>query len=110
MKLTHKKHAADYKVKCADCHHEYKDGKNVWKDTDPVKKCSVCHDPEEKKGTADKLQNGLSQELPGLSQGAEGQGGSLTRSVTTATRGNSAPRDQHREPKKAASCERPSFF
>ena len=57
VKLTHKKHSADYKVACADCHHEYKDGKNVWKEGDPVKKCSACHDANEKKDKADKLQN-----------------------------------------------------
>jgi len=56
VNLSHKKHATDYKVKCADCHHDYKDGKNVWKDGDPVKKCVACHDPEEKKGNADKAQ------------------------------------------------------
>jgi hypothetical protein len=57
VKLTHKKHAEEYKVACAECHHEYKDGKNVWKDTDPVKKCSSpsCHDTEKKQGNADKL-------------------------------------------------------
>jgi len=27
VKLTHKKHSADYKVACTECHHEYKDGK-----------------------------------------------------------------------------------
>ena len=25
VKLSHKKHSADYKVACADCHHDYKD-------------------------------------------------------------------------------------
>ena len=56
VKLTHKKHSEDYKVACTDCHHDYKDGKNVWKDTDPVKKCSECHDPVKKQGNAKKLQ------------------------------------------------------
>jgi hypothetical protein len=55
VKLTHKKHAEEYKVACTECHHEYKDGKNVWKDTDPVKKCSECHAPDTKQGNADKL-------------------------------------------------------
>ena len=41
--FTHKKHNVDYKIPCADCHHVYKDGKNVWKDTDPVQKCAACH-------------------------------------------------------------------
>jgi hypothetical protein len=57
VKLSHKKHAQEYKLGCTECHHEYKDGKNVWKEGDPVKKCSACHDPENKKGNADKLQN-----------------------------------------------------
>jgi hypothetical protein len=56
VKLSHKKHSTDYKAACADCHHEYKDGKNVWKEGDPVKKCSACHDPLAKKGNVDKLQ------------------------------------------------------
>lgn len=57
VKLSHKKHSQEFKVGCTDCHHDYKDGKNVWKEGDPVKKCSACHDPETKKGKADKLQN-----------------------------------------------------
>jgi hypothetical protein len=41
--FTHKKHSADYKIPCADCHHVYKDGKNVWKEGDEVQKCAACH-------------------------------------------------------------------
>ncbi|MGE5839699.1 MAG: cytochrome c3 family protein [Deltaproteobacteria bacterium] len=55
VKLSHKKHSADYNVACTECHHEYKDGKNVWNDKMPVKKCKECHDPEQKQGNADKL-------------------------------------------------------
>jgi len=43
VELTHKKHAEDYKIACAECHHVYKDGKNVWKEGDAVEKCSKCH-------------------------------------------------------------------
>ncbi|MBW1797223.1 MAG: cytochrome c3 family protein, partial [Deltaproteobacteria bacterium] len=60
VKLSHKKHSTEYKVACADCHHEYKDGKNCWKEGDPVKKCSECHSPlreEAKKAEVKKLQN-----------------------------------------------------
>jgi cytochrome c553 len=39
----HKKHSAEYKIACTECHHVYKDGKNVWKEGDPVKKCQECH-------------------------------------------------------------------
>ena len=53
--LTHKKHIVDYKIACTECHHDYQDGKNVWKDEDPVKKCSACHDPLKKQGKVMKL-------------------------------------------------------
>lgn len=55
--LSHEKHVKEYGAKCTDCHHVYKDGKNVWKEGDPVKKCNACHDPEKKQGDIDKLQN-----------------------------------------------------
>ena len=41
--LTHKKHAEDYKIPCIDCHHVYKDGKNVWQQGQEVQKCEACH-------------------------------------------------------------------
>ena len=57
VKLNHKKHNKEYKVACADCHHDYKDGKNVWKEGQPVKKCAECHNPLKKDGKTKKLQN-----------------------------------------------------
>jgi len=63
VKLTHKKHNVDYKIACAECHHVYEGGKNVWKEGDPVDKCSKCHPiiwkkgKKKKKGEAMKLQN-----------------------------------------------------
>jgi len=45
--FDHKKHATDYKVACTECHHIFKDGKNVWKEGDKVQKCSECHDVNE---------------------------------------------------------------
>ena len=56
VKLTHKKHNEEYKVACNECHHEYKDGKNVWKEGQPVKKCGECHNPKKKEGKTKKLQ------------------------------------------------------
>jgi hypothetical protein len=64
--FSHKKHETatkdkGYGVACTDCHHVYKDGKNVWKEGDHVDKCNKCHDP--KKNTEEngvkviKLQN-----------------------------------------------------
>ena len=41
--FTHKKHSGDYKIPCADCHHVYKDGKNVWEEGAVVQKCGECH-------------------------------------------------------------------
>jgi len=43
VSLSHKKHNVDYKIPCADCHHVYEGGKNVWKEGDEVKKCDTCH-------------------------------------------------------------------
>lgn len=57
VEFSHKKHSAEYKLACTDCHHVYKDGKNVWKEGDYVDKCSKCHDPKKKDGKIMKLQN-----------------------------------------------------
>ena len=45
VNLSHKKHNVDYAIPCTDCHHVYKDGKNVWKEGDAVQKCDAegCH-------------------------------------------------------------------
>ena len=54
--LSHKKHNVDYKIGCTDCHHVYKEGKNVFKEGDKVQKCDAkgCHDkakaPKAKEG------------------------------------------------------------
>jgi hypothetical protein len=53
----HLKHSKDYKAACTDCHHVFKDGKNIWKEGDGVNKCITCHDPEQTQDKAAKLQN-----------------------------------------------------
>lgn len=55
VKLSHKKHTVDYKISCADCHHVFKDGKNVYKEGDPTQKCSECHDAVKSEGNVKKL-------------------------------------------------------
>ena len=55
VKLTHKKHNVDYKVACTECHHVYKEGKNVYKEGAPVQKCSECHDVLKSEGKKKKL-------------------------------------------------------
>jgi len=52
----HLKHSTDYKAACTDCHHEYKDSKNIWKEGDAVKTCVSCHDPEKTQDKVLKLQ------------------------------------------------------
>lgn len=42
--FSHEKHK---EAKCTTCHHEYKDGKNVWQEGQEVKKCSTCHKLED---------------------------------------------------------------
>ena len=53
--FSHMNHAEDYELECSECHHEYQDGKNIWKEGDTVKKCSSCHDPSKRQGNARKL-------------------------------------------------------
>jgi len=55
VNFTHNKHATDYKIACTECHHVFKDGKNVFKEGDPVQKCSACHDPVKSEGKVKKL-------------------------------------------------------
>lgn len=55
VNFTHKKHFKNYKVKCTECHHEYKDGENVWKANQPAKKCGECHDPAKSESNVKKL-------------------------------------------------------
>lgn len=43
VEFSHKKHGDHKDVACSDCHHVYKDGKNTWKEGDPVQKCGECH-------------------------------------------------------------------
>jgi hypothetical protein len=43
VEFSHKKHAEEYKIACTDCHHKFENGKNVWKQGDPVQKCEACH-------------------------------------------------------------------
>ena len=43
VQFTHKKHSTEYKAACNECHHVWKDGKNVWKEGDEVQTCDKCH-------------------------------------------------------------------
>lgn len=53
--FPHLSHAEDYGIACKECHHYYEDGKNVWKEGDPVNKCIDCHDPNENDGNIKNL-------------------------------------------------------
>ncbi len=53
--FSHKKHNTDYKIPCTECHHVYKDGKNVFKEGDPVQECSACHDVKKSEGNKKNL-------------------------------------------------------
>jgi cytochrome c553 len=69
VKFTHKQHSVDLKIKCTECHHVIKDGKNVWKEGDKVAMCSSCHkSPTKNEGKTLSLKKRLPQELPGLPQ------------------------------------------
>jgi len=55
VRFSHSEHAEGYVEACDGCHHEYRDGENVWQEGQPVKKCSACHDPSKNKGNVKKL-------------------------------------------------------
>jgi Class III cytochrome C family len=55
VEFSHLNHSEDYEVACTDCHHDYQDGKNVWKEGDPVKKCIECHSPLKSEGKVKRL-------------------------------------------------------
>jgi hypothetical protein len=83
VKLSHNKHAdkkenKGYEVACTECHHEYKDKKNVWKEADPVKKCSECHNPLKKEDNVIKLQNAYHKNCKNCHKAAVKEGKSKT--------------------------------
>ena len=45
VSFSHGDHAESYDVACAECHHDYENGKNLWKEGDPVNRCIECHSP-----------------------------------------------------------------
>ncbi|MFC1821147.1 cytochrome c3 family protein [Thermodesulfobacteriota bacterium] len=53
--LSHADHAENYDAACTECHHDYKDGKNIWEEGDFVKKCVECHSPLKSEGKTKKL-------------------------------------------------------
>lgn len=59
--FSHVKHKD---AKCTDCHHEYKDGKNVWQEGQEVKKCGACHKLEEE-GKVAKLEKAYHDQCQG---------------------------------------------
>ena len=74
VKFTHKKHNVDYKVACAECHHVFKEGKNVFKEGDPVQKCSACHDALKSKGKVKKLMLAYHRNCQGCHKGLKKAG------------------------------------
>ncbi len=45
MSFPHNKHK---EYKCTDCHHDYKNGQNVWREGQEVALCNACHPPEKR--------------------------------------------------------------
>jgi hypothetical protein len=55
VKFTHLVHVEEYGIECNECHHDYKEGENVWEEGDPVLKCGLCHNPKKKQGDVHRL-------------------------------------------------------
>jgi len=55
-RFEHMKHARDFGITCWECHHDYKNGENVWSPWGETRKCAECHDASEKIGKVERLQ------------------------------------------------------
>ena len=75
VRFSHLEHAEGYVEACEDCHHEYKDGQNLWQEGQPVKKCSACHDPSKRQGNARKLNIAFHKNCKGCHQKLAREGG-----------------------------------
>lgn len=74
VELTHKLHAEDYEVSCRECHHVYENGENVWQEGDHVQKCYECHDHNEDRNGAMRLQNAFHTNCQGCHREVAQQG------------------------------------
>ena len=63
--FTHKKHGYEYKILCWDCHHDYKDGRNIWVPWGETKGCNQCHDPRKKETNKIMLQKAFHYQCKG---------------------------------------------
>ena len=73
--FNHGKHAKEMKIPCTECHHEYKDGKNVWVEGQPVKKCVECHNPDKSEGNVKKLMLAYHKNCQGCHKKEKGKEG-----------------------------------
>jgi len=75
VRFSHSEHAEAYVEACEGCHHEYRDGENVWQEGQPVKKCSACHDPSKSKGNVKKLNIAFHKNCKGCHRKLAKEGG-----------------------------------
>jgi hypothetical protein len=75
VRFSHLEHAEAYVETCQECHHEYKDGQNVWHEGQPVQKCAACHDPSKRQGNARKLNIAFHKNCKGCHQKLAREGG-----------------------------------
>jgi len=75
VRFSHSEHAEGYVEACDGCHHEYRDGENVWQEGQPVKKCSACHDPSKNKGNVKKLNIAFHKNCKGCHRKLAKEGG-----------------------------------
>lgn len=43
VKFSHRRHPKP-DIACEKCHHDYQEGRNLWREGQPVEKCQACHD------------------------------------------------------------------
>ena len=73
VEFTHKKHVYEYKAVCWNCHHEYKDGQNVWVPWGETQRCDQCHDPKSKEHNKIMLQKAFHYQCKGCHKDLAGK-------------------------------------
>lgn len=73
--FSHSEHTENYAAACDACHHEYEEGKNVWAEGQPVRKCFTCHDPSKSKGKVKKLNIAFHKSCKGCHKKLAAEGG-----------------------------------
>ena len=67
--FSHRRHPKSW-IACEQCHHDYKGGRNLWREGLPGEKCQACYKLMAKRDVID-AQNAFHRQCKGLPPGPE---------------------------------------